>query len=147
MDVYAFGILLNQILSFEKPWNGFNNGQILTAISNRERPPRSELTPQPLLSLIFSCWRTNPGERLNFSEILTRLDSFLNSRNTWLSTPLPLRLSDRDGEIRPTPVLRMGAPPPRARPQRLREWFRRCLIQLLEFVARLVDTNRLLLQG
>ncbi|KAG2440885.1 hypothetical protein HXX76_003739 [Chlamydomonas incerta] len=81
-DVWAFGMVLYEMVTRKRPWEGTRNAVIgyLVAIERRrpELPePGHPLCPPPLRSLIERCWRHNPEERPAAAEVLKRLTLLL----------------------------------------------------------------------
>mmetsp|Transcript_25840 Transcript_25840/g.42413 ORF Transcript_25840/g.42413 Transcript_25840/m.42413 type:complete len:541 (+) Transcript_25840:765-2387(+) len=75
-DVYAFAILLWEILSSKRPFEGCNPARTLGLIMQGKRPSVNGLDPtDPLVVLMKRCWDQNPQNRLSFQEILSKLGS------------------------------------------------------------------------
>ena len=63
-DIYSFGIIMNEFMSEEIPYNDIPHDQILTVkICNGLRPKISEDTPKLLADLIMKCWDAKPENR------------------------------------------------------------------------------------
>ncbi|KAH0787398.1 TKL family protein kinase [Histomonas meleagridis] len=70
VDVYAFGILLWEILTEEIPFENMTSFQVMTAVCiQKKRPEIPSNTSQGLSQLISSCWEHNPDKRPTFQEI------------------------------------------------------------------------------
>ena len=88
VDVYSFGIMLNEIVSLEKPWHGYEPFQITVAVAVEGKRPRiptslpSKETAQVVLkdvwSLVRSCWKQEANERPEVLEVCVALRSVLN---------------------------------------------------------------------
>ena len=79
-DVYAFGIVVWEILSRQTPWQGCDHMQIGFAVANEgARPPleavQGKLYPASLIALMQECWAQDPAARPSFAEIGRRLDT------------------------------------------------------------------------
>jgi serine/threonine protein kinase len=63
-DIYSFGIIMNEFMSEEIPYNDIPHDQILTVkICNGLRPKISEDTPKLIADLIMKCWDAKPENR------------------------------------------------------------------------------------
>ena len=72
-DIYAFGVVLWELLTFRLPWEGEENVRILYLVSIQGArpavPPAAELPgggfPQldAYVALMQSCWEKEPGRR------------------------------------------------------------------------------------
>ncbi|KXZ47503.1 hypothetical protein GPECTOR_35g941 [Gonium pectorale] len=77
-DIYAFGIVLWEMLAAQRPWKGSNIIQIAFAVSvHRARPPLDILAPErcppKLRQLIAECWEHDPSRRPAAEEVAKRL--------------------------------------------------------------------------
>jgi len=76
-DIYSFGIVMNELMSEEMPYNDISHDQILTArICNGLRPNISEDTPKLLADLIRKCWDAKPENRPTAKELSRILDKW-----------------------------------------------------------------------
>lgn len=74
VDVYAYGILLWEILTGSTPYKGKSSIQIaISVVQHGERPPIPFGTPKPLVALIRSCWHQDPNKRPSFAKIISVL--------------------------------------------------------------------------
>src|SRR5581483_3572120 len=70
-DIYSFGIVMNEFMSEEIPYNDIPHDQILTVrICNGLRPKISEDTPKLLADLIMKCWDTKSENRPTSKELV-----------------------------------------------------------------------------
>lgn len=70
VDVYAYAIILWEMITEKIPFCGMNPIQIMTLVcQNHERPPLPEDLSPNLASLINLCWAQSPQERPTFKNI------------------------------------------------------------------------------
>ncbi|KAI7837951.1 hypothetical protein COHA_008256 [Chlorella ohadii] len=88
-DVYAFGVCLWELVSFEIPWAGLTPWPIVNAIRAGERPcfPARAAGPDPeafealraeYQALVSDCWAHDAASRPSFEEIIPRLRALLH---------------------------------------------------------------------
>ncbi|PKC59121.1 kinase-like protein [Rhizophagus irregularis] len=79
-DIYSFGILMNELLSEDPPYNNISYKQheqqhyLMLDIIRGSRPNFSENTPELLKDLIAECWHTEPKKRPTAKELYQRLN-------------------------------------------------------------------------
>ena len=75
-DVYAYGIVLWEIVSRETPFDGLEAFEISPKVVNdKERPPIPTAAPSSLVALMGLCWKQNREERLPTEEVITKLEA------------------------------------------------------------------------
>ena len=73
VDVYAYGIVLWEILTSSVPYEGLMAAQIIAQVLMSDfRPEIPEDTPLGMRSLIEDCWCRDPSRRPTFFEVLRR---------------------------------------------------------------------------
>lgn len=73
-DVYAFSLIVYEIMTNEIPLKGFDQEKIFEeVIQNHHRPEFKCQISESYRQLIEKCWLDNPVERPNFDSILTQL--------------------------------------------------------------------------
>jgi serine/threonine protein kinase len=87
-DVYAFGVLLYELWSGKKVWDGFRDAQVRESVIAGRPPANIEQMmlsgiPEPIAKLIDVCWRSKPENRPTFRQMqgIREVDAF------WRSTP------------------------------------------------------------
>ncbi|KAH0786033.1 SEL1-like repeat protein [Histomonas meleagridis] len=87
VDVFAYGMILYQMLTDRLPFDGkLNPLQIGNAILNNERPEISGNVPQFFSNLICECWSQNPADRPTFDDIVFKL---ANTHTIIIGTNIP----------------------------------------------------------
>ena len=75
-DIYAYGIVLWEIVSRQIPFKGLNTPQIITkVIVHKERPPIPRETPSLLVGLMSSCWSESREKRPTIERVITQLEA------------------------------------------------------------------------
>ena len=69
-DIYSFGIIMNEFMSEEIPYNDISHDQMLAIrICKGFRPEISEDTPKLIADLITKCWDSKPENRPTAKEL------------------------------------------------------------------------------
>jgi serine/threonine protein kinase len=80
VDVYAYGILLWEILTGAVPFKGRDAYKVAIAVTrNHERPPLPTGIPRGIIELIKACWDPAPENRPTFAQITLKLTQKLVS--------------------------------------------------------------------
>lgn len=72
-DVYAFAIIVFEIMTLEKPFSDINSYVLMNKIAEGARPEFNKQIPESYKDLIERCWAENPKDRPTFSDILIEL--------------------------------------------------------------------------
>jgi serine/threonine protein kinase len=101
-DVYAFGMMMHEVLSHEKAWHQYQwTHQIFMIVMSGKRLPirvfpKSDSVPQGYQSLLERCWSQQPDDRPNFTFILNALrDMMVFKCRSKMSSP---EEEDDDGD-------------------------------------------------
>ncbi|THU62651.1 hypothetical protein C4D60_Mb01t07330 [Musa balbisiana] len=72
-DVYSYGVILWELVTEEIPWYNLNSMQVVAAVGfmNQRLDLPKDLDPQ-WVSIIESCWHSEPKCRPNFQELIER---------------------------------------------------------------------------
>lgn len=72
-DVYAFSLILYEVITNEQPFNDFNFFEICLKVIQSYRPKFPKEIPESYKNLIEKCWDQDPQKRPTFIEILDQL--------------------------------------------------------------------------
>eukprot|EP00040_Diaphanoeca_grandis_P022837 m.123361 g.123361 ORF g.123361 m.123361 type:complete len:500 (-) comp28982_c1_seq1:330-1829(-) len=79
-DVWSFGILLTEIITFGRiPYPGMNNAEVLQQVDKGYRMPPPQGCPELLYQIMLDCWKANSEDRPTFETLQWRLEDFFVS--------------------------------------------------------------------
>lgn len=77
-DVFAFAMLILEILTGKVPFSGMHDMHVVTHVRNGGRPERSTCWPtvftEPMWQLLENCWDEVPANRLDMGSIVHHLE-------------------------------------------------------------------------
>jgi len=108
VDSYSFGIMLHEILSVEKPFQGYSNGKHMSlVVIGGERPSmdsrHTSFWPMNLQWLMKRCWSPVPTNRPDFDSIVQTLQDVINSNGPHNSIPLRVSHAQQQQQQQPQP--------------------------------------------
>ena len=73
-DVYAYGMIVFEVLTGDTPWSGLNQMQIMMQVCiQKDRPKLDGGAPADLVALMQRCWDHEPDARPTFAAIKAEL--------------------------------------------------------------------------
>eukprot|EP00884_Botryococcus_braunii_P001870 jgi/Botrbrau1/11684/Bobra.0195s0015.1 len=108
-DVYAFAVVMWELLTWQEPWRGMPAHQIKTSVLHRSERPHFDLSAEDLLggtfdhindymSLICACWADASGSRPSFEQIIPKLRHMVQ----YIDAEFESETSQHEGKPRPT---------------------------------------------
>ena len=73
VDVYAFGVVLNEILCRRQPFFGIDPQRISELVKRGDRPDMSPSIPEEVKQLIKACWAPDAACRPDFKHVQAQL--------------------------------------------------------------------------
>jgi serine/threonine protein kinase len=100
VDAYSFAIVLWELIHNKLPFEGMSNLQAAYAAAFKNTRPSAEDLPEDLAMIVTSCWREDPNDRPNFSQIIQMLLRYLSTISP--SEPVvPMRIASSDNIVLP----------------------------------------------
>ncbi|GER29512.1 kinase family protein [Striga asiatica] len=99
VDAYSFAIVLWELIHNKLPFEGMSNLQAAYAAAFKNARPSAENLPEELASIVTLCWKEDPNDRPNFTQITQMLLRYLST----ISPVVPHRIftSDRNAVFPP----------------------------------------------
>ncbi|CAA7046593.1 unnamed protein product [Microthlaspi erraticum] len=91
VDAYSFAIVLWELILNKLPFEGMSNLQAAYAAAFKNLRPSAEDLPGDLGMIVTSCWKEDPNERPNFTEIIQMLLRYLSTVSPPQIVPPPVR--------------------------------------------------------
>ncbi|ONI19706.1 hypothetical protein PRUPE_3G293100 [Prunus persica] len=85
VDAYSFAIVLWELIHNKLPFEGMSNLQAAYAAAFKNVRPSAENLPEDLALIVTSCWKEDPNDRPNFTQIIQMLLHYLST----ISAPEP----------------------------------------------------------
>ena len=79
VDVFAFGVLLNELWAREVPWDGYSPLDIRGKVTGGERPPVPRTMPTVCEGLLRKLWHASPTLRPAFTEVIPKLEAVMEN--------------------------------------------------------------------
>jgi len=78
LDVYAFGLVLWEIMTRQMVFNDYVDRAVFTydIVQNKVRPPTKDI-PDPIVNVMRACWDHNPNQRPTFAQVIIMLQHAL----------------------------------------------------------------------
>ncbi|CAH8277670.1 unnamed protein product [Arabidopsis lyrata] len=73
VDAYSFAIVLWELIHNKLPFEGMSNLQAAYAAAFKNVRPSADDLPKDLAMIVTSCWKEDPNDRPNFTEIIQML--------------------------------------------------------------------------
>ena len=94
IDLYALGVVLNEMFGGQRPFDGLNQMQIMRKVDRKQHPDIPAEMPPGLAQLCEDCMQYEPAKRPSASAVLSRLQELRDSAAIENRAPwaLPLEL-------------------------------------------------------
>eukprot|EP01024_Parvocaulis_polyphysoides_P020563 TRINITY_DN19635_c0_g1_i2.p2 TRINITY_DN19635_c0_g1~~TRINITY_DN19635_c0_g1_i2.p2 ORF type:complete len:544 (+),score=54.73 TRINITY_DN19635_c0_g1_i2:305-1936(+) len=100
VDIYSLGVIMWEIWSMLRPWDGENMVAISYKVVNEgRRPPMPQNIPTRLKNLIESCWDDDPKRRPSARDVQRMLEWMIEENNFNESKYQEMREQDASGSL------------------------------------------------
>ena len=82
-DIYGLGLILWEMKSGERPFVNLTLEEVCTAIKEGHKPTMPSDVTDDLRALMTACWCTDPRQRPNCEEVLSKLNQMSFPNNHW----------------------------------------------------------------
>lgn len=113
VDAYSFGIVLWELIHNRLPFEGMSNLQAAYAAAFKNMRPSAEDLPEDLALIVTSCWKEDPNERPNFSQIIQMLLHYISTISAPEPVILPRMFSSENAVLPPESPGTSSLMPPR----------------------------------
>ncbi|XP_019442512.1 PREDICTED: serine/threonine-protein kinase HT1-like [Lupinus angustifolius] len=101
VDAYSFAIVLWELIHNKVPFEGMSNLQAAYAAAFKNTRPSAEDIPEDLALIVTSCWKEDPKERPNFTEIIQMLLRYLCTISPSMSVAPLQRMTSSENAVLP----------------------------------------------
>lgn len=81
VDVYAFGIIMWEVLTRREPYSGRNFMDVVLEVIAGQRPHIPSDCPESFEEMMTHCWQKTAGKRPAMADVLAYLDSELSGNS------------------------------------------------------------------
>ena len=82
-DIYGLGLILWEMKSGERPFVNLTLEEVCSAIKEGHKPTMPSDVTDDLRALMTACWCTDPRQRPNCEEVLSKLNQMSFPNNHW----------------------------------------------------------------
>lgn len=109
-DIWSYGVVLWEIYSYGKqPYYGHTNEEVLQMILHGTRLTLPESCPSYIANLIYQCWKTEPRDRIPFTDVFEELEV---AYKCFESDVPPAPILNEMKEKSPVKIIHLPRPPP-----------------------------------
>ncbi|CAF3472344.1 unnamed protein product [Rotaria sp. Silwood2] len=83
-DIYSLGVIYWELASSQIPYYGYQDRDIRASVLDGRRLSISENNPSSFRQLIQQCWRDNPNERPNSSDLIEMIETCIKIQSNSL---------------------------------------------------------------
>ncbi|XP_065662118.1 uncharacterized protein LOC136084861 [Hydra vulgaris] len=77
-DVWAYGVVLFEIVTLGTPYPSISNRELLTLLKSGYRMERPENCSEPMYDIMIRCWNEDPLQRPTFTELRDLFDKIMS---------------------------------------------------------------------
>ncbi|CAF4050469.1 unnamed protein product [Rotaria sp. Silwood1] len=87
-DIYSLGVVYWELITKQKPYDGYNDGVIRAFVLAKERLPIPDTTPSTFCAVVEKCWAHSPNDRPNTSDLIGMIEKCVHLQSNSLITIL-----------------------------------------------------------
>jgi serine/threonine protein kinase len=89
-DVWSYGVTLWEVMTLAQlPYPGVSNQEVITLLKRGHRLEKPSECPQEIYDIMLRCWLISAEDRIEFSEIVEELETFLTELVTYFDPSNP----------------------------------------------------------